>query len=169
MAFTEGWNGPFDVSIIASGPKGAQNGGKQWEGAYAPFKGVPQWDTKISCPADSGKIVVFHSVDKPVDGLVLHGAFVDHRPVKDKPGKFNTILYTAEQKAAKPSGGGFGGGKGPNYSLEQESRKDALLIAATFIGNYETEDGRPAKLKKEVCSQLADYFQKEILDAGKKD
>lgn len=168
MAFTEGWNGPFDVSILASGPKGAQNGGKQWEGAYAPFKGVPQWDTKISCPAESGKIVVFHSADKPVDGLVLHGAFIDHRPIKDKPGKFNTILYTAEQKAAKPTGGG--GGARPNYSTEQEAYRDGQNAAIQAIqGGLLGSDGNKMEMTVANIRKVAPVFAKDIVDAGKKD
>ena len=168
MAFTEGWNGPFDVSILASGPKGAQNGGKQWEGAYAPFKGVLQWDTKISCPAESGKIVVFHSADKPVDGLVLHGAFVDHRPIKDKPGKFSTILYTAEQKAAKPTGG-FGGGAKSNYSREEEAYRDGQLAAIIALSGGFGKDGKALDKTLENIRKLAPVLAKDILDAGKKD
>jgi hypothetical protein len=103
------------------------------------------------------------SQTEPAIGEILSEAWIEK---KSNNGKTYLTIWTKEQKAEKKAFSGGGGAK-PNYSLEQEARKDALLIAATFIGSALGEDGNPLQFKKEVCAQLADFFQKDIMEAGK--
>ncbi len=171
----EGWNGPFDVTIIASGPK-KQEDGTQWKGAFPPFAGVLIWDIRVKTPL--GDILAsIHGAEKPVDGEVLQGAFVEKKPQKDKnkvikPGKFNLTVYTAEQREAKKQsgGGGYGGGGGkPNYTLEQELAKDGLTIAMIgFSGKVFEKDGKSVPFSSKSLKEYGDIFAKMIIEAGKK-
>jgi hypothetical protein len=158
---SEGWNGPFDVEIVASGPKGASNDKPQWKGQHPPFKDVPQWDVRCKTPFGD-KVAMYHLQSKPADGEVLKGAFIEYKPSAN----VKITLYSAEQREAKKkSGGGFGGGAKPNYSLEQEATRDAQAQAIQAIaGGLEGQNG-PVKMTAENIAKVMTLFRKNILEA----
>ncbi len=164
----EGWNGPFEVVVIASGPKKTEDG-KQWTGGFPPFKDMLMWDVRCKTPLGD-KFVQMHFDSQPVSGEVLKDAFIEHKPKKDKPGKFTTTLYTSEQREAKKkSGGSFSSGAKPNYTLEQEAYKDGQLAAITAIqGGLEDSKGVVFKMTIPDIRKVTLAFQADILAAGKK-
>ncbi len=167
----EGWNGPFEVTIIAAGPQ-QFDGSPQWKGAYPPFKDVLQWNCRVEYTGGTKFVyAIFHADTLPEAGTKLAGAFIEHKPKKDKPGKFTTILYSAEQRTEKKaSGGGFGGGGAkPNYSLEQEAYKDGQIAAITAIqGGLVGGDGKDLEMNLANIRKVTTALAKDILDAGKK-
>lgn len=157
----EGFNGPMTLTIKASAGKGTNGGGPQWVAKFPPGKGLPEWDVRTDEFPTTMKMV---SQIQPAAGEILQEAWVEQKTAK---GKTYLTIWTKEQKAEKKAGG-FGGGKGPNYSLEQEAYKDGLLCAIQAIrGGIVGRDGSLMPMEYANIKKLAAAFSKDILEAGK--
>lgn len=166
----DGWNGPIKLTVKASYGKGLDQSGQgiQWKGKYAPHKDMLQWDT-LFVETGNIKVTVCAAV-QPAAGAVFEDAWIEQTQNKNKPEYPFRTMFTKEEKAAKSASGGgrFGGGPSTNLSKAEEVRVHALMVAATLIGSAVDANGVKIPVKKEGVSQIADYFEADILAAGKK-